>query len=383
MGRELYETDAMFRREMDRCFLLVETHGVNLKSVLYPDRVPDESLSPTGPDLRKMLGVETRDEIDTPLDKPVYSHSAQFCVEYALARCLMDAGWQASAMIGDSLGEFVAACLADVFSLEEAIGVVIARARLIETLAQGGMLAVAMQEEDLITLLGEGCHIALKTAPRLCVVSGTRPAIDTLAQRLRQAGETCRLVANPWPLHSPLMSPIGKPLQQLLERVTLKAPQIPYLSNVTGRWIRAEEACDPGYWRRHSCETVRFSEGIELLLRDGAPLFVEIGAGNGLCSSVMQHIGENIDFRAGVTGQTLPGRYENDSAVERFGELKAWLEHRASSVRRPASSVVRDDAEDRQPERPVMRFEEHWRPRPLSQAAGELTHGVVVCLLEE
>jgi len=190
------------------------------------------------------------------------------------------------ALVGYSLGEYVAACLAGVFSLEDALKMVAERARMIESLPSGSLLAVGLSEDEIAPLLGDELSIMAVNGPAQCVASGPAEAIDALQSRLEANGVVYRRLQASHAFHSKMMLPLFDSVVELARSIELKSPQIPYLSNVTGEWIRREEATDPTYWARHMCQPVRFSEGVEELLKDNRRVFLE--AGPPLLSSIIQ-----------------------------------------------------------------------------------------------
>ncbi|HEX8275905.1 MAG TPA: amino acid adenylation domain-containing protein, partial [Longimicrobiaceae bacterium] len=291
MARGLYEAEPVFRRELDRCAdLLLEHAGVDVLEALFPgDPAPEQT--PGGAaedpgeeesvDLRGMLG---RGAVrgDDPLGRTDAAHPAVFVVEYALARLWMSWGVRPAAMIGHSLGEYVAATVAGVFTLEDALELLAHRARLISALPAGAMLAVPLDPAELRPRLRGGLALAAHNAPGLCTVSGSADAVDALEAELRAEGVACRRLVAEHAFHSAEMEPVAGGLAERLREMTLAAPEVPFVSNVTGTWIRAEEATDPEYWARHLCGTVRFAEGMEELLRDGSRVLLEVGPGRTL-----------------------------------------------------------------------------------------------------
>jgi acyl transferase domain-containing protein len=244
MGLELYRQEAMFRAEVDRCAQLLEPHlGSDLRSVLYP---PEEQIEAAG----KLL------------NQTQYAQPALFVVEYALARLWMEWGVRPAALIGHSIGEYVAACLAGVLSLEAALALVAARGRLMQELPEGTMMAVALPESDVLPLLGSQLSLASVNAPDLCVVSGATQAVDEFERRMISRGVFCKRLQTSHAFHSAMMEPILLPFVDEVKRVKLNPPLVPYLSNVTGAWITAAEATDANYWARHLRQTVRFAEGL-------------------------------------------------------------------------------------------------------------------------
>lgn len=294
MGAELYRTESPYREEIDRCSALLEPYlGLDLRQVLYPDSDPAApARAPAGePDLKSMLGRGKRDDEDGPLRETRIAQPAVFVVDYALARLWMSWGLEPQAMIGYSLGEYVAACLAGVLSLEDALKLVAERARLIQGLPEGAMLAVPLSEERVSACLGDSLSLAVMNGETMSVVAGPPEAVDELAERLAGEGQPVRRLRNTHAFHSRMMDPIAEPFGEVVGTVRLRAPQIPYLSNVTGTWIRDEEAASPEYWVDHMCRTVRFADGLGELWEEPERVVLEVGPGQTLGSLALQHPG--------------------------------------------------------------------------------------------
>ncbi|HYC91020.1 MAG TPA: amino acid adenylation domain-containing protein [Thermoanaerobaculia bacterium] len=264
MGRGLYESEPVYREEIDRCAEIVrQSHGIDFRSVLYP-------------------AGGASDDAAARLRQTDIALPALFATEYALARLLLTRGVRPKAMIGHSLGEYVAACLAGVFTLEQALSVVALRGRLIERLPEGAMLFVPMGEGDVRARIGERFCIAAINSPSACVVSGSAEDVAALERELTGAGVEARRLPIAAAGHSKLVEPILDEFTRFVEAMQLNTPAIPFLSNVTGTWIQDSEAVDPRYWARHLRNTVRFADGMKELARDAARLYVEVGPGHTL-----------------------------------------------------------------------------------------------------
>ncbi|MGZ4134567.1 MAG: SDR family oxidoreductase, partial [Tumebacillaceae bacterium] len=325
MARELYRSEAFFKKMVDRCCDVLQPQlGLDLRDVLFNEEKVAES---GGFDLRKMLrrDVET-DPATAKLNETIYAQPAMFVVEYALARLLIKWGIKPQAMIGHSLGEYVAACLAGVFSLEDALVLVAKRAQLINALPGGSMLAVPMSEQEVAPLLGEGLFLATVNAPAHCVVSGTTEAINELEAKLKEQGVACSRVQTTHAFHSPMMEPIRESFVELVGSFTRKAPKVPFVSNVTGTWVKAEEVTDPTYWGKHLCQTVRFADGVRVLSEDTNLLYLEVGPGQTLSSFALQNKSDAASKR--VVLPTLRPSYDNRSdlafLLNTMGQM--WLE---------------------------------------------------------
>ncbi len=310
MGRELYEGEPVFRACVDRCCaFLAPLLGLDLRALLYPD-TPDSLAAPAKPDLRAMLGRGGAAAAPAgPLHQTALAHPALFVTNYALAELLRSWGILPKALLGYSLGEYVAACLSGVFSLEDALRIVAARARLIQGQPAGAMLAVALGQAQLAPYLGVGLSLAAANSPSTCVVAGAPEAVAALHKRLTAGGVSARQVETDHAFHSPLLAPAAPELAALIATVPLRPPQIPYVSNLTGTWITAEQATDPDYWARHLCQPVRFADGVAALLAQPDLVLLELGPGQNLGSFVRQHPGCTRERMGEVLG-ALRGRNE-------------------------------------------------------------------------
>jgi acyl transferase domain-containing protein/acyl carrier protein len=270
MARELYEAEATFREEFDECCRLLAPHlKLDLRDVMFaPDEHAEEAAH----------GLE-----QTRLTQP-----ALFAVEYALARLWMSWGVAPRAMIGHSIGEYVAACLAGVFTLEDALALVAERGRLMQGLPAGAMLAVALPEEELKPLLGARLSLAAVNGPASCVASGPADAVEELERVLAGRGTPGRRLHTSHAFHSAMVEPVLEAFAERVRRARPKTPLLPFVSNVTGTWITTSEATDPGYWVRHLRGTVRFADGARELLAEASRVLLEVGPGQTLKQLVAQ-----------------------------------------------------------------------------------------------
>jgi acyl transferase domain-containing protein len=273
MFRELFEQEPVFAREISRCARALEPRiKLDLLSVLYPP--PNGSPGP-GPNLD-----------DTALSQP-----ALFVVEYALATLWMSWGIRPQAMLGQSIGEYVAACLAGVVSLDDALDLVAERARLMQEMPAGAMLAVFASEVSIRPRLQDSAlSIAALNSPGSCVVSGPKAALEAFASEVSQAGISVRYLRTSHAFHSSMMDPVVKAFVNRAVRVHLSPPCIPYISNVTGTWMEPGSATDPSYWGSHLRQPVRFADGIRCLVQCGCRLLLEVGPGNQLANLARQNL---------------------------------------------------------------------------------------------
>jgi len=284
MAEGLYLSEPVFERSIEECCQILYPYlGAKLCDLLYPsrekrqDRTEDADPSPAAQRLNRRLNR-------TGIVQPV-----TFAVEYALARLLMSWGIRPRAMVGHSLGEYVAACLSGVLSLSDALKLVAGRARLIQESEQGRMMAVSLSAEDIRPFLGENISLAVHNGRTSCVVAGPDEAVAELGTQLDQQGVVNRELSTTRAFHSKMMEPLADSLTRLVRTVTLNPPAIPYMSNVTGDWITPGEACDPDYWARHLCGTVQFLRSLDLLLGDDQQVLLEVGPGKALGAFVKQH----------------------------------------------------------------------------------------------
>ncbi len=274
MGRGLYEDEqSVFRQTLDACFALAGKEStIDFKAILYPDAsASDESSA-------KEL-----------LDETVHTQPLLFMFEYALARQLEHYGIRPDIMIGHSIGEYVAACVSGVLTLESALKLVIRRGALMQSLPKGQMLAVGQSAVEVASYLTPGLEIAAINTPQRCVVSGEAAAIGALRARLEKAGVSCKLLPTSHAFHSQMMEPILDEFTALAGSLAYGRPNIPYLSNLTGERI-TEQELTPGYWSDHLRGAVQFSAGMEGILSQGDTLLIEVGPGNTLGSLARAHM---------------------------------------------------------------------------------------------
>ncbi|MEM7354911.1 MAG: type I polyketide synthase, partial [Acidobacteriota bacterium] len=327
MARELYRDEPVFRQHLDRCAEVLQPHlGLDLRTVLYPAASEASASDEPVNSLAQMLGRSSSgasaagELLQTRLAQPVV-----FSVEYALARLLMAWGVVPESLIGYSIGEYVAACLAGVFSLEDALALVAERARRIDELPAGAMLAIPMAESAVRPLLDENLSITAVNGPQVTVVGGPAVAIDALVRRLEARGEVCRRLETSHAFHSHMMEPILEGFRARVAEIELAPPQIPFLSNVTGTWIRAAEATDPGYWANHLRRPVRYADGIDELWREGDRVLLEVGPGQALSSWALQHPAADRAECAALA--TLPHAFDrqSDQAFLLTALARLWL----------------------------------------------------------
>ena len=358
MAKELYDTEAVFKSQLDYCAdYLKPLLNLDLRTILYPSPEAAEAAS-------------------QQMQQTAITQVALFSIEYSLAQLWMAWGVKPKAMIGHSIGEYVAACLAGVFSLDDALALVAARGQLMQSVATGNMLAVSLPAEEVQALLPDNLSLALVNSSSLCVVSGTNEAVAAFEQQLQARGVQAQVLHTSHAFHSAMMQEIVAPFTELMRKTPLSAPKIPYLSNVTGNWITAEQATDPTYWAQHLRQTVYFAQGLEQLFLDHQQILLEVGPGRTLSSLARQHqlkkaeqwvltslphpkenqpdaafllttlgrlwlAGINIDYRAFYSGRTL---HRIELPTYPFDRQRYWIDAPKpgqSNITQPQGSLSR------------------------------------------
>jgi amino acid adenylation domain-containing protein len=295
MAAELYRAEPVFRGELDRAAdLLLPLIGRDLRDLLFDSK-----------------GEE--------LARTEFTQPALFAVEHALARQWMAWGVRPAAMLGHSIGEYVAGCLAGVFSFADALALVAERGRLMAAMEPGAMLAVSLPESVIVPLLDEDLALAAVNGPERAVVAGPETAVAALAAELEARGVRNRRLRTSHAFHSAMMEPALEPFAARVRRVRLSPPSIPFVSNLTGTWITAGQATDPEYWARQIRATVRFADGLAALAAEPDRLLLEVGPGNTLTTLARE--------AGAVAVASLPhaGDRRNDHAFLLTALGRLWL----------------------------------------------------------
>lgn len=293
MGQALYQTEPLFRDTVDECAdLLRPLLNLDLRDLLYPPAA-------------KMAWASEQ------LQNTAVTQPALFTIEYALAKLWQSWGLQPDAMIGHSIGEYVAATLAAVFTLPDALRTVARRGELMQALPGGSMLAVSQPAAQVAAHLPNTLAIAAINSPDNCIVSGPDEAIEALAAHMEAQGVRCRRLHTSHAFHSPMMEAVLAPFLAHLQTIPLQPPTIPLISNETGDWLTAVQATDPHYWVSHLRHTVHFAAGIQTLLSLKDAVFLEVGPGSALTSLVKQQIGSN-DSQLAYASLRHPRQQEAD-----------------------------------------------------------------------
>ncbi|MBL8346079.1 MAG: SDR family NAD(P)-dependent oxidoreductase [Rubrivivax sp.] len=364
MGRGLYETQPEYRAAVDRCAALLQPHlELDIREALF-----------AAADSSKLQ--ETR-----------FTQPALFVTEYALAQCWQAHGLEPAAMLGHSIGEYVAAHLAGVMSLPDALAVVAARGRLMQAQTGGSMAAVHLAAADVQRWLAPGIEVAAVNAPGLCTVSGPTDALETMVARLARAGIEARTLLTSHAFHSEMMAPALPAFTALLERVALQAPARRFISNVSGTWITPEQATSPAYWAEHLRRPVLFEAGLRTLAADPALMFLEVGPGQGLGALARANLGACAGgggARRVVASMRRPSESRPDAEAFLEATARLWLmgcgiawQRGATAPGTPATSPAR-----RRVPLPTYPFERQRhavdpapQPAPASAGAGHTTSG--------
>ncbi|MGD2085176.1 MAG: condensation domain-containing protein [Candidatus Aminicenantes bacterium] len=305
MGLDLYRTELLFRQEIDRCFeILKHLVDYDIKEILYPGLVSKVSGVGRESDNNSDVSAECLLSDQSPLERGApqgrgvseinqtkITQPVLFIFEYALAKLLINWGIKPVAMIGHSIGEYTAACLAGVFSLENALKIVALRGKLMQQMPTGSMLGVLIPEKKLAPFLSLNKEVSLAAvnSPSHCVVSGPHQAVKQLAAQLKEKGIESKPLHTSHAFHSRMMEPILETFEYHLKQIGLNKPKIPFISNLTGEIISDEDAVDPGYWVNQLQETVKFSRGIKRLLKEPDLIYLEVGPGRTLSTFVKKH----------------------------------------------------------------------------------------------
>ncbi|MCB9066930.1 MAG: amino acid adenylation domain-containing protein [Calditrichae bacterium] len=269
MGLQLYQTESVFREIVDECAeLLLPMIDRDIRELIYP--------------------AETNDALAAEMEQPTLALATLFTIQFASAKLWMSWGVAPNAMIGHSMGEYTAACLSGVFSLKDALAMVVMRGKLFETLPEGAMLSVPLSEAELRPFLNDDLSIAAINRPDSCVASGTVAAIEQLQQTLASREIEATRVRINVAAHSQLVEQILDEFGKFLQTIEFHTPEIPLISNVTGEWANNSVA-NWQYWVKHLRQTVRFADGMSTLLDSEGRIFLEIGPGQILSSLARMH----------------------------------------------------------------------------------------------
>jgi amino acid adenylation domain-containing protein len=278
MAEDLYRSEPFYRQIVeDGCRQLMSLTGLDLLPVMFPT-IADPKDS------------QAWEEATRLLEQTQYAQPALFVTSYALAKLWMHWGVEPACLVGHSVGELVAACVAGIFSLGDALLFVARRGEWMQEMPAGGMLAVRMQSQQLQMMLPENVSIAAVNSPSLTVASGPTAEIERLAKTLEKENIASRRLHTSHAFHSAMVEPVVERLRALLESIPLNEPKLKIISTVTGNTLTAAEATSPEYWARHSRVTVNFSAAANTLIQNGYGIVLEAGAGDTLSTLVQQHL---------------------------------------------------------------------------------------------
>lgn len=302
MGRQLYAQEPVFKAAVDECMaLLKDTGHEGLLDIIY---------------------TEASAEATEKLKNTYYTQPAIFITSYAMAKLWMSWGVEPSVFVGHSIGEFVAAHFAGVFSLADALKLITERARLVSGVAGGDMLSVRTNAAELEKILPTDLSIAVVNSNKLSVVAGEKDAIAAFAKVLEEKGIPGRLLQTSHAFHSAMMDDIVAPFEQIVKTVKLNAPIKPIVSTATGKWLSAAEATDPAYWASHLRKTVRFADAFDTLAEESGRLYLEVGPGRTLATlTTHQTIDNPVASIAGI--HLANDQLEYQSLIKALGQL--WL----------------------------------------------------------
>lgn len=346
MGAGLYAGEPTFRHHLDLCSeILAPLLHCDLRSHLFPQEQSPEAIE-------RMRG--------TGIGLP-----ALFAVEYALARLWMDWGLRPTAMIGHSLGEYTAACLSGVLTLEDALGIVATRAKLMSRLSPGAMLSLPLTLDEVEPYLTAGLSVAAVNGPAQTVVSGTVAAVEDLERLLEEKEIESRRLRISVSSHSPLVDPILPEFQAFVSKLSTNAAQIPYISNLSGDWITPEMVEDKLYWGNHLRQSVRFHPGMEALMAKPDRIFLEVGPANALTTLAQGLITKERAVIA-LPSMRHPYDQEPDASFLYRAAARLWAHGAVDDW----SSLYRDELRMHVP-LPTYPFERqrHWISPPADQGS--------------
>jgi amino acid adenylation domain-containing protein len=272
MGRDLYENEPVYKQAVDHCAdLLLEHLEVDIRQVLFSD--------------------ETSRETEERLKNTRFTQPAIFVTEYALARLWLSWGIEPTAFCGHSIGEFVGAHLAGIFSLEDAIRLIAVRGRLVSELPTGSMLSVRAGAELITALMPKTLSVAAFNSHALCVVAGEDEEIAGFARLLDQKEIPNRVLATSHAFHSNMMDSVVPVFEKTVKQIRLHHPRKPVISTVSGNWLTDAQATDPTYWATHLRLPVRFADALDTLYELNRPVLLEVGPGSGLTTLARQQAG--------------------------------------------------------------------------------------------
>ncbi len=291
MGSGLYKEEKIFQKLIDECSEYLKPFiDVDLRDIIFP-------------------GGGKTDKTSELINETYITQPALFVIEYSLAMLLIDWGIKPEAMIGHSIGEYTAACVSEVLSLKDALELVAVRGRLMQDAPRGSMLSVPLSEDDLKQIIKTPLSLAVVNGPSRCVISGDSSSIENIRKLLTEKDTRSTLLHTSHAFHSSMMDTVLDSFREKVSTIDLKPPKVPFISNLTGTWIKTDEATDPEYWVKHLRHTVRFADGIGVLLKKKENILLEVGPGNML--STLTRLQKDNE-KPGIILTTLPNPLQNE-----------------------------------------------------------------------
>jgi len=345
MGKALYDTEKVFREAMDECAALLKIElKENILDVIYPKEITQEA--------------------EDKLRNTGYSQPALFAIGYALGKLWTSWGIYPSAFVGHSIGEFVSAYFAGVFSLDDALKLIATRGKLMSSLPGGSMLSVRVPAEEIKPYLSAEIALAASNSPKLCVVAGTDEAINKLSIELTEKGILNRLLSTSHAFHSHMMDDVVAPFEEVVKTIKLNEPLIPIISTVTGERLKFSEATDPHYWAKHLRSTVLFGTAVQKLIDEGHSVFLELGPANSASTLTRQQAAGKPVTVISLLDKAETGDAGNQSILKALGQL--WI----NGIEPDWKSFYKDEVRRKLPDLPTYAFnkQDYWVEPPLRQA---------------
>jgi amino acid adenylation domain-containing protein len=346
MGLDLYHTESVFKAAVDECVeILKDTAQQDILEVIYPT-----------------LADETAFQ---RIKNTFYTQPAIFIMEYAMAKLWMSWGIQPTIFTGHSIGEFVAAHFAGVFSLKDALLLVATRGKMVSEVDAGSMLSVRADAKHLETLLLPGLSIAAINSNKLSVVAGPGKLIEAFATKLEQMEIPGRLLQTSHAFHSAMMDVIVQPFEDVVRSVTLQPLVKPVVSTVTGGWLSEAEATDPSYWAQHLRKTVRFADAIDTLQESDGRIYLEVGPGNVLATLTRQQLSNK-------TAPVIASFEKNETSLAYYSVLGALGQLWLNGIQ-PDWKAFYNGQQRVKLNLPAYAFDKkrYWLEAPLPQITGE------------
>jgi amino acid adenylation domain-containing protein len=345
MGKALYDNEKVFREAMDECAAILKADlKENILDIIYPKNATQEA--------------------EDKLKDTGYSQPALFSIGYALGKLWGSWGIYPAAFAGHSIGEFVSAYFAGVFSLEDALKLIATRGKMMSSLPGGSMLSVRVPAEEIKPYLSADIALAAANSPKLCVVAGTDKAISILSTDLTKKGILNRLLPTSHAFHSHMMDNVVAPFEEVVKTVKLNEPLIPIISTVTGERLKPSEATDPHYWAKHLRSTVVFGMAIQKLIDEGHTVFLELGPANSASTLTRQQAAGKPVTVISSLDKAETGDAAYQATLKALGQL--WI----NGIEPDWKSFYKDETRRKLTDLPTYAFNKqpYWVEPPLRQA---------------